>query len=47
MAGQIMIISGHKTMKNYEKHIKFNENNDLQDVIMLVNQKNDEKNDKK
>jgi integrase len=44
-AHQIMIISGHKTMKSYEKYIKSNKVDDLRDVIKIVNQRYDEKND--
>lgn len=44
-AHQIMIISGHKTMKSYEKYIKSNKIDDLRNVIKFVNQRYDEKND--
>ena len=38
-AHQIMIISGHKTMKSYEKYIKSNKIDDLRNVIRIVNQR--------
>jgi len=44
-AHQIMIISGHKTMKSYEKYIKSNKIDDLRNIIRIVNQKYDEKKD--
>jgi integrase len=44
-AHQIMIISGHKTMKSYEKYIKSNKIDDLRNVIRIVNQRYDEKNE--
>jgi hypothetical protein len=44
-AHQIMIISGHKTTKNYEKYIKSNKIDDLRNVIRIVNQRYDEKNE--
>ena len=44
-AHQIMIISGHKTMKSFEKYIKSNKIDDLRNVIRIVNQRYDEKNE--
>lgn len=42
---QIMSISGHKTTKSYEKYIKSNKIDDLRNVIKIVNQRYDEKNE--
>ena len=44
-AHQIMIISGHKTLKSFEKYIKSNKIDDLQNVIRKVNQRYNEKKD--
>lgn len=44
-AHQIMIISGHKTTKSYEKYIKSNKIDDLRNVIKIVNQRYDDRNE--